>query len=82
MVWVRIGYVARRKIDESIIEEKVFTSEKRIAWYLFSAITGMGLLPRDADLQQIFMDGYARYLDMDNVDKIVVDVYNQVLVLL
>ena len=75
----KLGYIARGKIDESIIEEKVFTSEKKIAWFLFSAMTGMGLLPRDANLKRIFMNGYARYLDIDNADEIVVDVYNEVL---
>lgn len=59
----KLGYVARRKIDESIIERKEFKNVKNIAWFLFSGITGMSLLPREADLQRIFMNGYARYLD-------------------
>lgn len=75
----KLGYIARRKIDESIIEEKVFTSEKKIAWFLFSAMTGMGLLPHNENLKRFFMNGYARYLDMDSVDKIVLDVYNEIL---
>ena len=39
----------------------------------------MGLLPHDENLKRIFMNGYARYLDMDSVDEIVMDVYNEVL---
>jgi hypothetical protein len=75
----KLGYIARRKIDESIIEEKKFNTVKKIAWFLFSGIIGMSLLPRDPSLKNIFVDGYSRYIDFVNGDKLVIDVYNDVL---
>jgi len=75
----KLGYIARRKIDESIIEEKEFNTVKKIAWFLFSGITGMSLLPRVPSLKNIFVNGYSRYIDFANRDKLVIDVYNDLL---
>jgi hypothetical protein len=75
----KLGYISRRKIDESIIEEKEFNTVKKIAWFLFSGIIGMSLLPRDPSLKNIFIDGYSRYINFVNREKLVIDVYNNIL---
>lgn len=75
----KLGFVAYRKLDESIIETKTLNTVKRFAWFLFSGITGMSLLPSDPVLKFYFLEGYARYINLAHAEQIVIDVYNEVL---
>jgi len=74
----KLGFVAYRKLDESTIETKTLNTVKRFAWFLFSGITGMSLLPSDPVLKSYFLEGYARYINLAHTEQIVIDVYNEV----
>lgn len=56
-----LGYVAYRKIDETIIEEKHLTTVQKFARFLYSAMGSMSLIPVNEELKAHFIEGYRRY---------------------
>ena len=52
-----------RKISEEYVEDKIITSLKKLAYFLFASLISMSLLPVDTELKRYFIEGYKIYFN-------------------
>ena len=67
----KLGFECIRKLDDTTYEEKKFTSINKIAFFLFTAMGSMLMVPtrNNPELQNEFIAGYAKYLDTHSMKK-------------
>jgi len=61
-----LGHIVYRKVDESTIENKILSTEKKFAWFLYSAMASMSLIPSDKLLCNKFINGYKKFIPQKN----------------
>jgi hypothetical protein len=57
-----LGYITHRKIDENTIDTKYLSSDVKFAWFLYSAMISMSLIPNTTELCNQFIQGYSFYI--------------------
>jgi len=75
-----LGHVVYRKVDETTIENKVLSTETKFAWFLYSAMASMSLIPSDKLLYNTFIAGYKKYIPTQN--KFIHNIANKVIELI
>jgi len=66
-----------RKIDENTIETKILSNINKFAWFLYSAMTSMSLIPNNTTLLEKFIEGYKIYKNNNN--NLHNDVFNEII---
>jgi hypothetical protein len=61
-----LDYISYRKLDESTVEEKKLRTVQRFAWFLYSAMGSMSLIPAYQELKNPFIEGYSKYASRNN----------------
>lgn len=72
----KLGTKIYRKIDETTIEEKILSTNTKFAWFLYSAMISMSLVPSNVNYQNDFIQGYLTYVNTDFQKQIYDEIIN------
>lgn len=61
-----LGYITHRKIDENTVDIKYLSTDTKFAWFLYSAMISMSLIPNTSELCKQFIQGYSFYIPISD----------------
>jgi GR25 family glycosyltransferase involved in LPS biosynthesis len=76
-----LNTIVYRKIDEQIIDTIDLKTNRKFAWFLFTAMSSMSLIPIDTILQKYFINGYKTFIPTTNpliqeISKEIINIIN------